>query len=93
MDPEIELHAIFQGSVQGVGFRWQILDHAKAYRLKGTVKNLLNGAVEVVAQGSKEDLENFLRTVQEDPGGARIEHVKCHYRNPTSSFSDFRIVH
>jgi acylphosphatase len=89
----IELHAIFKGRVQGVGFRWTIADHAERYQLTGTVKNLLDGSVEVYAQGAKEKLQNFLEAVQQDPGSARIDSVKTRYQTPETSYPHFRIVH
>ena len=89
----IELHAIFKGRVQGVGFRWTVVDHAEKFHLTGTTKNLSDGSVEVLAQGSKEALEEFLRAVQADSGPAHIESVKSVYKKPTKTYSEFRIVH
>lgn len=92
MDAEVELHAVFQGKVQGVGFRWQVVHHANACGLKGTVKNLLNGSVEVMAQGAKENLEKFLVAIQKEPGHARIDKVQIQYQNPKEFFKDFKIL-
>jgi acylphosphatase len=89
----IELHAIFKGVVQGVGFRWTVVDLAEKFQLTGTAKNLPNGAVEVYAQGPKEALEQFLESIKRNSGLARIDTVTSEYRKPTTSFSGFRIVH
>jgi acylphosphatase len=89
----IELHAIFKGSVQGVGFRWTIVDHAEKFHLTGTTKNLSDGSVEVHVQGSKQSLEAFLEAVKKDPGLARIESISSEYKKPDGVYHDFRILH
>lgn len=89
----IELHAIFKGRVQGVGFRWTIVDHAEKFQLTGVTKNLSNGTVEVYAQGKKESLEAFLESVKKDSGFARIESISSEYKKPDKVYHDFRIVH
>ena len=89
----IELHAIFKGGVQGVGFRWTIVDYAEKNGLTGTVRNLPSGEVEVFAQGSREALETFLEAIHEDPGSARIESVKSLYKPLSTSYSGFHIIY
>jgi len=88
----IELHAIFRGKVQGVGFRWTIVDHAEKFQLKGTVQNLPNGTVEVYAQGPKEALEAFIESVNKDSGLARIDSLFCEYKKPDNSYHGFQII-
>ncbi len=87
-----ELHAIFKGHVQGVGFRWTISNAAEKNRLVGCVKNLDDGSVEVYAVGSKEKLEAFLEVVKSNPGMAQIESVTARYQEPKNSYPDFRIT-
>lgn len=54
------LRAIFQGRVQGVGFRYRTSKLASQYPIAGYVKNLSDGTVELVAQaGSKSILDQF----------------------------------
>lgn len=89
----VELHAIFTGRVQGIGFRWTVVDHAECLHITGMTKNLSNGAVGVYAQGSKEQLEAFLAAVQENPGLARIDTVKATYHKPKTCYRGFSIDH
>lgn len=89
----IQLHAVFYGRVQGVGFRWTVVDYAFQHKLTGTAKNLPDGTVEVFAQGSKEALEAFLESIQSDPGIARIERVASEYQKLTTPFNDFKIIY
>jgi acylphosphatase len=89
----IELHAIIKGRVQGVGFRWTVVDHAERFHLTGVTKNLANGTVEIYAQGSQETLEAFLDSIQKDSGLARIESVTSEYRKSDKVYQGFRIIH
>ncbi len=88
-----ELHAIIHGRVQGVGFRWTVVDCAERHQLSGTTKNLPDGTVEVYAQGAKESLESFIKDLKDDPGSARVESVKTDYREPSARFNGFKIIY
>lgn len=58
------INAIFSGLVQGVGFRQSVLQIAQHFDLKGRVKNLKNGTVELTAEGDREKVDSFLKMVQ-----------------------------
>ncbi len=88
-----ELHVIFSGRVQGVGFRWTVVDEAETFGLKGTVCNLMNGGVEVFAQGERASLEAFLEAVHHHAGAARIESVKKEFRKPRQPYEGFTIIY
>lgn len=87
----LELHAIFSGRVQGVGFRWTVSALAATHQLSGTVKNLENGKVEVYAVGSKEKLEAFVDGLKAHPGAARIDSVHCSYQAAHREYKGFQI--
>lgn len=57
----LEVRAVFRGEVQGVGFRLTTQQMAQEMGLKGFVKNLPDGSVELIAQGSEEFLRDFLK--------------------------------
>jgi len=69
------IHAIFSGEVQGIGFRYHAQSLAEMLGVAGWVRNLDDGnGVELVAEGKKETIEEFVRTLQErPPRGGRIE--------------------
>ena len=67
--PQTAKHFIFKGRVQGVGFRWTVHRIAGRYDLTGFVKNLPDGTVEMLAQGSAEDIENGLNDIADSFGG------------------------
>lgn len=63
MDPEKDLIAykvLYSGMVQGVGFRYTARRIAVNYNITGYVKNLMNGKVEILVEGAKEEVERFL---------------------------------
>jgi len=58
-------HIIFIGQVQGIGFRFTALNTANRFRLTGWVRNLPDGNVEMIAQGSDDDIDNCLKEIEE----------------------------
>ncbi len=57
--------ALFTGRVQGVGFRYQTLQVAKEFDVSGFVKNLGDGRVHLEAEGTANEVRDFLVAVQE----------------------------
>lgn len=55
-----QVHVLYSGQVQGVGFRYRCRNIAENFSLRGWVKNLPDGRVELIAQGEKETIEDFL---------------------------------
>lgn len=87
-----ELHLIFKGKVQGVGFRWTVVDIAQKNQLTGWVKNLVDGDVEVLIQGNKPVLEKFLEDLKAVKGSARVDRIISNYRNPKTICKRFDIL-
>ncbi len=85
------LHARVYGVVQGVGFRHFVWKHALSLRLTGWVRNRRDGSVEVVAEGSRENLETLLAYLHQGPLGARVDRVEVQWEPPTHEFLDFEI--
>jgi len=79
------------GRVQGVGFRWFVLQQARALELDGRVANRADGAVEVEAQGTRDRLEQLVALVGLGPSGARVEEVRTEWLEGTTIASGFRI--
>ena len=85
------LHAIVDGRVQGVGFRYFTQERAVFLGLTGWVRNRWDGTVELVAEGSKADLETFLKAIQRGPRPGTTQNVKVDWLEITGEFSSFRI--
>jgi len=87
----VRLHAIVAGRVQGVGFRYFTQERATFLGLTGWVRNRWNGTVEVIAEGSKADIEVLLKTIQRGPRMGTTQNVKFDWLEATGEFSSFRI--
>ena len=61
----IRKHFFFKGRVQGVGFRYRAQNAASPYSVTGWVKNLYDGSVEMEAQGTEEDIDKVVQTLQD----------------------------
>ena len=69
------LHFLIRGRVQGVGFRWFVHHEASELGLRGWVRNTNDGAVEVVATGPPEDLDELRAELKKGSRGSRVDHV------------------
>jgi acylphosphatase len=69
------LHAVVQGDVQGVGFRYYVQRRAEEMGLAGWVRNRPDGSVEVVAEGSRPALGRLLELLSKGPGLADVDRV------------------
>lgn len=69
------LRAVVHGKVQGVYYRAFTARTAKQLSLKGYVRNLPGGQVEVEAEGEKAALEQLLQILKEGPDGAHVDKV------------------
>ncbi len=67
---------LVHGRVQGVGFRWFVLRAGGALSLDGTVRNLPDGRVEVVARGNPADLDDLAARLKQGPMGARVSSLE-----------------
>jgi acylphosphatase len=65
-----------QGRVQGVGFRWYVLNQAQILGIRGWVANMPGGAVEVVGLASAETLDRFEAILAKGPPAARVSKVE-----------------
>ncbi len=84
------IRAIVKGRVQGVGFRDYVQIRARFLRLAGCVRNLPDGrAVEVIAEGTREALEQLIEHLREGPGMSRIDTIDVEWRTPTGEYHDF----
>ena len=86
------LHAIVHGAVQGVSLRDFTRSRAKKLGLVGTVRNLPDGTVEVVAEGDGEVLEVLMEMLRKDYPFAKITHIDVVWGEATGLFSDFKIL-
>lgn len=86
-----ELYAVVVGYVQGVGFRYFVVEKAQRLGLRGYVRNEMNGNVEVVAQGTRSALEHLLMALRQGPPAAQVHEVHTTWRQATRHLSGFHI--
>lgn len=85
------LHAWVEGSVQGVGFRFFVIQHAEELKLTGWVRNLWDGRVEVVAEGPHASLQKLLNHLKEGPRSASVSQVATEWLPASNEFTDFNV--
>jgi acylphosphatase len=82
---------LVRGRVQGVGFRWFVEREAHILGLAGWVRNNADGAVEVLAQGTAEQLSSLRDRLRQGPRAARVDRVDESSANLTQGLKTFRI--
>lgn len=87
-----EVYCIVEGLVQIVMYRAFAKRKAHSLGLKGSVRNLPDGTVEVVAQGNEANLKKFIEHLHEGSLFARVDNIKITWREPSAKFTDFDII-
>lgn len=85
------LHARIEGRVQGVGFRYFVLDTAQALGVSGWVRNRWDQSVEVVAEGEREALERLLEALRRGPRAAFVSDVQVDWEEWQGEFNGFAV--
>jgi acylphosphatase len=81
------------GRVQGVFYRKTAVTEAKQLGLFGYARNIIDGSVEMVAEGDKLQIDKFIEWAHMGPSHAHVEDVKVHWEEPTGEFTEFRVRH
>ena len=92
--PDNPIHArryIVRGRVQGVGFRWFVEREAHILGIAGWVRNNHDGSVEVLAQGTRDQLSGLHSRLREGPRAARVDSVEVSDDPAVAAMTSFRI--
>ncbi len=92
-DTDRRLEATIHGRVQGVGFRYFVQREAQRRSLKGWVRNLRGGGVQVAAEGPLEVLEEFLDTLREGPPMAWVQRVDSSWKSAKGEVGPFEVTY
>jgi acylphosphatase len=84
---------IVTGMVQGVFFRVSIREIAQKLGLRGTVRNRLDGSVEIIAEGAEERLNKLISFAKIGPPSARVYNIDLKWTNAKGDLPPFRIVY
>ncbi|MDB6020249.1 MAG: acylphosphatase [Pedosphaera sp.] len=86
------MQVFYTGNVQGVGFRYTVKSLANGFEVAGTVRNLPDGRVELVAEGSKDELSAFQQAIRESELGHFIRKEEVAWREPQGDLRGFEIA-
>ncbi len=87
------VHVFYEGKVQGVGFRATVKSLAKGYDVRGWVRNLPDGRVEMLAAADDvSELEAFLEGISESVLKGHIRKMERHPVEPPSDLKGFHIT-
>ena len=89
--PAERLEATVLGAVQGVGYRWFVVQEAGRLDLRGWVANRADGAVVCVVEGPRPALESLLMALARGPIAAQVERVIPAWMAATGRFRRFEI--
>lgn len=85
------LRIVVSGRVQGVFFRRAAADQARALGIAGHARNLADGTVEIVGEGSRGELELLAAWARHGPPAARVDEARLEWSRSLNEFSDFRV--
>jgi len=85
------MQATVHGRVQGVSFRYYARRRAAELGLSGYVRNTWDGSVEVVAEGARASLDQFLAFLRVGPRAAMVTGVDVRWVTPTNAFDHFEV--
>ncbi len=82
----------YSGNVQGVGFRYTVTSVARGFEVTGTVRNLPDGRVELVAEGAKGELEAFRQAIRDEGLEHFIDNEDVRWTEAGNEFRGFEIA-
>ena len=85
----IALRLVVRGRVQGVGFRYAMVEAATRHRVAGWVRNRRDGTVEALVQGEPAAVEAVLAWCRRGPPAARVEAVDSFAATPDAGLAEF----
>jgi acylphosphatase len=89
-DPSVRAHVLVSGHVQGVGFRYSCRSEVRD--VAGWVRNLPDGRVEAVFEGSRKAVDRAIEWCRQGPPSARVSSVDVAWEDPRGE-RGFRVTH
>ncbi len=87
-----EIYCVVKGRVQGVGYRDFVERYTKEQGLSGWAKNNRDGSVEVVIQGTPDELKSCIEVLNQGSLLAKVESLSVEWRTPEKQLEDFKIL-
>jgi acylphosphatase len=89
---QVRAHVIITGRVQGVSFRAYARDRARAAGVEGWIRNLSDGRVEAVFEGTRPAVQRMVSWCYSGPALAAVEKVEVLWEEPTGTEGGFAII-
>lgn len=86
-----KMEIIVSGRVQGIGYRAYALKQAEQHNIKGSVRNLHDGRVKVIAAGTEEDMKEFIKKLKKGPVFSLVRDIQVNDIESSKDYQDFRI--
>ncbi len=86
------MRILYSGQVQGIGFRYTAKSVASGFEVVGTVRNLSDGRVELIAEGTQSELEAFRQAIRDEGLEHFIEREDVSWGEALGGFRGFDIV-
>lgn len=83
---------LVSGMVQGVGFRYFVMNRAVNFGLVGFTRNLYSGDVEIEVEGDRSLIEEFIKEVRVGPRAARVTDIKIEWLKCTGANLNFEVI-
>jgi len=84
-----KLTAFVFGKVQMAGYRSKVVTIARAFGLKGYVRNLQDGRVKILAEGPLDDLERFLKAIKIENTLIKVDDIQSEFSDALGAYDDF----
>ncbi|ARD06545.1 acylphosphatase [Lactobacillus amylolyticus] len=85
---------VVSGLVQGVGFRWSVLNYAQSLGINGTVKNNADSTVTIILQADKQTVNSFIQNLPKHISPfAKIENIQAEELPGVEKMHDFHVLY
>ncbi len=91
MNERVRAHVIVSGRVQGVFFRAETRQAARRIGVSGWVRNLPDGTVEAVFEGTRAQVDAMLDWCRQGPPTARVDDLQVQEQAATGAFAGFDV--
>lgn len=86
------IHVFVSGRVQGVSYRESAREAAERIGVVGWIRNLPDGRVEAVLEGSTEQVREMLDYLRRGPAPARVDHLEEHHEPAAGDLTTFEVL-
>ncbi len=92
MEKRQRMKVLYSGRVQGVGFRYNAKSVAAGFEVTGTVRNLDDGRVELIAEGVRDELDAFRAAIRDSGVAGFIRDENVTWSDATNDIRGFNII-